>query len=169
MNIAKEAILKNQDCKCNVHPSFLLGKSNFNCQEEQYINVTKLKRILNYSQSLNNGFDISTKNLKNYLEKNDKKSIRFDKYYSFYVNQENYNSQLNNIISAQNSNDELNFDDCGWWCVLGCGSDYGCCGNYSGCCLFWSINCLIHDSLCSNCEPNWFCLPGCIEDTRYYK
>ena len=48
--------------------------------------------------------------------------------------------------------------------LLGDGSDWGCCGNYDGCCYFVAPICLIHDQLCSNCTPSWFCFSGCIPD-----
>ncbi len=44
------------------------------------------------------------------------------------------------------------------------GSSHGCCGNYSGPCMFWHPVCHLHDALCSNCSPRWFCLSGCIPD-----
>lgn len=44
------------------------------------------------------------------------------------------------------------------------GSDLGCCGNYSGCCWFSSWECFTHDLLCLKCEPDWFCLSGCVPE-----
>jgi hypothetical protein len=46
------------------------------------------------------------------------------------------------------------------------GSDHGCCGNYSGPCLYWHWACYVHDVLCTNCDPGWFCLPGCVPDAK---
>jgi hypothetical protein len=44
------------------------------------------------------------------------------------------------------------------------GSDHGCCGNYDGDCLFFHPICYLHDKMCQNCTPRWFCLPGCKID-----
>lgn len=46
-----------------------------------------------------------------------------------------------------------------WWPS---GSSHGCCGNYSGPCLYWHPLCYVHDVMCINCEPDWFCLSGCV-------
>lgn len=37
----------NNDCKCTTHPSFLVDKSFFNCQEDNFYDVNKLKIVLN--------------------------------------------------------------------------------------------------------------------------
>lgn len=44
------------------------------------------------------------------------------------------------------------------------GSDHGCCGNYSGPCYYWHPVCWIHDKMCTDCTPSWFCLSGCQVD-----
>lgn len=44
------------------------------------------------------------------------------------------------------------------------GSDHGCCGNYDGDCLYFHPICYLHDKICQNCTPKWFCLPGCKKD-----
>lgn len=44
------------------------------------------------------------------------------------------------------------------------GSDHGCCGNYDGNCLYFHPICYLHDKMCKNCTPRWFCLPGCKKD-----
>lgn len=44
------------------------------------------------------------------------------------------------------------------------GSSHGCCGNYSGPCYFWHPVCWVHDKMCSDCSPSWFCLSGCVPD-----
>jgi hypothetical protein len=44
------------------------------------------------------------------------------------------------------------------------GSDHGCCGNYSGPCYYWHPACYVHDKMCSDCTPRWFCFSGCIPD-----
>jgi hypothetical protein len=44
------------------------------------------------------------------------------------------------------------------------GSDHGCCGNYSGPCYYWHPVCYVHDKICTNCTPRWFCFSGCVPD-----
>lgn len=44
------------------------------------------------------------------------------------------------------------------------GSDHGCCGNYSGNCWYWHPACWVHDKMCSDCTPRWFCFSGCVPD-----
>lgn len=44
------------------------------------------------------------------------------------------------------------------------GSSHGCCGNYSGPCLYWHPVCYVHDVMCSDCTPRWFCFSGCRPD-----
>jgi hypothetical protein len=46
------------------------------------------------------------------------------------------------------------------------GSVHGCCGNYSGPCLYWGPLCYVHDKMCPDCEPRWFCLKGCKPDPK---
>jgi|LakMenEpi03Aug12_release.lakeMendotaPanAssembly.Ray.scaffolds.fasta_scaffold441193_2 hypothetical protein len=41
------------------------------------------------------------------------------------------------------------------------GSDHGCCGNYQGPCLYWHSICWVHDKVCLECTPKWFCGPAC--------
>lgn len=49
----------------------------------------------------------------------------------------------------------------GWWPS---GSSHGCCGNYSGCCYHVHWVCYVHDKICTNCKPRWFCFSGCVPD-----
>ena len=41
------------------------------------------------------------------------------------------------------------------------GGDCGCCGNYQGVCYFWQGVCWVHDYMCQQCSPDWYCLKGC--------
>ncbi len=75
----------------------------------------------------------------------------------FRVSNENFENFIETVQYQTNG-------DCSSWCILGCGSDHGCCGNYSGCCLYRSLACYIHDRMCSECTPAWFCGPGCKPD-----
>jgi hypothetical protein len=163
-NVANNSILNKEDCECTVHPAFLLEKTNFNCQEEQFIKVNELKEILYNYKTENSEIDSSTTNLIRFLDNTNQRQIRFDEYYSYYISKDNYELVLSNFLNPQISAKKTNPGDCAWWCPLGCGSDHGCCGNYSGCCLYWDPACYIHDQLCTDCQPAWFCLPGCQPD-----
>lgn len=150
---AKKRSLQNQtdDCGCTLHPGYLLEKTGFFCQEDFTMNVDNIRNTISHNKDMFT--DAKSISLDNYLKTVTSETITFDKVYSFYVDKGLYLETLDNIKRG-----------CGWWCVLGCGSDWGCCGNYSGCCLFSSPICYIHDAMCTDCEPEWFCLPGCVPD-----
>ncbi|MGY0427191.1 MAG: hypothetical protein ACWIPI_10265, partial [Polaribacter sp.] len=46
LSSAYRSISNNSECDCSVHPAFLIGKTNFNCQEEQFIKIDTLRKIL---------------------------------------------------------------------------------------------------------------------------
>lgn len=94
-----------------------------------------------------------------YLNNSSEEEISFNEYYSYYMSANDFQRFIDNQLASSSFG-----GDCGWWCLLGCGSDHGCCGNYSGCCLYWNPICYIHDRMCTDCEPAWFCLPGCKPD-----
>lgn len=147
----------NSDCDCTVHPGFLVDKTFFNCQEDQYYSIADLKEAVDdYAE--NNQLDTSTLNLKNFVDTEvATDSIRFNDFYSYYVSKEDFRIFIDNSLTSTQG-------DCAWWCPLGCGSDHGCCGNYSGCCLYVHPICHIHDKMCIHWKPAWFCLPGCKPD-----
>ena len=155
LNTRIRANNENSDCDCKVNPEFILNKTFFNCQEDQFYEVSQLKQIIS-DYSTNNQLDSSTTALKSFLNNTSLQKINYETYYSFYVTPDNFDTFVNNVAQTNG--------DCSSWCPLGCGSDHGCCGNYSGCCLYWDIHCYIHDKLCVNCTPSWFCLPGCKPD-----
>lgn len=157
VNSVIRAYSEDEPCDCTVHPSFLLNKSFFNCQEEQYFDITWLQTVLDDYVLDNETIDVNTINLREFLSSYEKDYLRFDDYYSFYVDKEDFELFISNITTSSSG-------DCAWWCPLGCGSDHGCCGNYSGCCLYRHFICYVHDRLCTNCTPEWFCLPGCKPD-----
>lgn len=156
INSVLRAYETNADCGCTVHPEFLLDKSFFNCQEEHFYKTALLKEIV-YDYAAENPIDLSTENLMAFLNTYEGETIRFDDYYNFYVSKQDFNLFVYNTLKA-------NSRDCAWWCPIGCGTSHGCCGNYSGCCLYRDITCYIHDKICTNCKPAWFCLPGCKPD-----
>ncbi|RKE92332.1 hypothetical protein [Ichthyenterobacterium magnum] len=152
--------IENEDtCNCTVHPEFLIDKSFFNCQEDHFYNTSALKSALNQYTSENSDIDSSTNNLITFLSTYEEQTISYNKYYSFYVTNEDFQIFINYQTASSSGN-------CAWWCPLGGGSDHGCCGNYSGCCLYWHAACYIHDKMCSDCKPSWFCLPGCVPDAQ---
>lgn len=144
---------ENSDCNCTVHPGFIVDKTFFNCQEDQFYNVDELSSILS-DYADNNVLDIPTSNLITYLQNTSETKIRFDDYYNFYFPKEDFQNSITDFL--QNSPNKR--------CWLGQGSGHGCCGNYSGCCYYINPICHVHDAMCSDCRPSWFCLPGCKPD-----
>jgi len=156
INSVLRAYATDTDCGCTVHPEFLLDKIFFNCQEEHFYETKLLMAILD-DYSKENPVDVSTNKLMDFLKTYNKETIRFDDYYSFYVNKQDFDLFVTNTLKTASR-------DCSWWCPLGCGSSHGCCGNYSGCCLYSHILCYVHDAMCTNCKPKKFCLRGCKPD-----
>lgn len=70
-------------------------------------------------------------------------------------------SAIDAYVSLHPENIASGSGDClgGWWPT---GHSHGCCGNYSGCCWYWHPACYIHDKMCINCKPRWFCFSGCV-------
>lgn len=151
--------------QCVPLPEYVLGKSYFWCQEDFFIKVDIIKRVFKRHPELLQ--DFKAKNLFNYINTTKKEFLPYVEIYSFSFPQDKYLQTLDAIYSKNNQNTNGNRElvaNCGWYCLLGCGTDPGCCGNYSGCCLLSSLACLIHDEICSSCEPAWFCLSGCVPD-----
>lgn len=122
----------------------MVDQIGFYCQEDYRINRTQLLDIINDNPSVFS--DAKSQNFENYLMNLSSTQITYLDYYSFYHDIDDYELSLERTIN-NNSNR----------CLIGNGSDLGCCGNYSGCCYWWSHACLIHDVLCSDCSPALFC------------
>lgn len=144
---------ENSDCNCTVHPGFIIDKTFFNCQEDQFYNVAELSSALS-DYAINNELDTSTSTLITYLQNTNDTNIRFDDYYNFYFPKEEFQNSISDFL--QNTSKKR--------CWLGLGSGHHCCGNYSGCCYYVNPICYVHDTMCSDCKPSWFCLPGCKPD-----
>lgn len=155
LNTRVRANNNNTDCKCRVTPEFLIEKSFFNCQEDQSLEVSELKQIL-VGISENVQLDQSSIALLDFLNNTSEQIIDYPTYYDFYLARDDYDAFIENYLQ--------NDRNCSKWCPIGCGTDHGCCGNYQGCCLYRHVACLIHDGLCTNCKPAYFCLPGCKPD-----
>ncbi len=158
---ASTSIIEEKDCECTVHPAFLVDKTYFNCQEEQFYEVGALKEILKDYGSQNSKLDYSTLSLINFLNQTDEKVLRFDDFYSFFISKDDFAKKLSQF---KNKSENVDKGDCAWWCPIGCGSSHGCCGNYSGCCLYAHVLCYVHDRACTNCRPPEFCGPACRAD-----
>ena len=159
---------KDGTYECVPHPGYILGKSYFWCQEDFFVKVALIKDVyLKHPELIE---DIKARKLYDFINNTNEDFLSYDKIYSFSIKKEDYLKSLDNIVmrnksmnSSQNRESQV-ASDCSWWCPLGCGSDWGCCANYSGCCFYRSIECYIHDRLCSDCEPRWFCFSGCVPD-----
>ncbi len=155
--------------ECLPHPGYILGRAYFWCQEDYYVKVNLIKNIYKIHPELIK--DNKNQKFLSYINSVKNDSLAFDKIYSFFIDKQDYLKSLDNIVARNNSlssatavsASELD-NGCAWWCPLGCGTDRGCCGNYSGCCYYTSLLCYIHDAVCTNCTPRWFCFSGCVPD-----
>lgn len=139
-------------------PTFLVDKTFFTFQEDLKVDLTPLKSnigLLEDEASIyNNQSDL---NLIEFIRTTNKDIVSYDEIYSFYVNKSTFKQHVSDRTT-------FNKKDCSKWCVIGCGTDWGCCSNYSGCCYFSSMTCLMHDLACIECTPAWFCFSGCVPD-----
>ncbi len=88
-----------------------------------------------------------------YLQNTSETKVRFDDYYSFYFLKENFQNSVTDFYKTLLVN------------VAGLDKDRAiCCGNYLGCCYYVNPICYVHDTMCSDCRPSWFCLRGCKSD-----
>lgn len=165
----KMRAFENNFYQCVPHPGYILGRSYFWCQEDFYVDVKLIKNLYKTHPELIK--DLKSEKLLNFINSTQSDLLSFDKIYSFYISKDNFLKSLDNIFSRNNpSSDNKTTSiaelsgDCSWWCPLGCGTDWGCCGNYSGCCLYSNTICYIHDAICTNCQPRWFCFSGCVPD-----
>ena len=110
---------------------------------------------------LNEDININVQNFIQFIDNNPD----FSKEKGAYVFKEVLETMNETSISAQKLFEEIDIyvDEqskrrkaaASWWPS---GSDHGCCGNYSGPCWYWHPLCYVHDVICTNCEPAWFCL-----------
>ena len=146
-----ERYFANNVCECTVHPAYLIGKTNFSCIEDHKLvtNILKTEVSLNKEKYT----DENSKRLISFLENYTDETIKFEEVYNYYYPISQYKKDIIANISGKS-----------FGCILGTGSAHGCCGNYSGCCYYIHPVCYIHDAMCSDCKPKWFCLPGCRPD-----
>lgn len=143
----KNREFKTKKCECTVHPGYLTDKTAFACMEDHVLNNSKIIfEIENNSDIFN---DNASRNLLIHLKKNTQGTTSFKDMYNFYYPLDKYKENISSKAAT---------------CLLGQGSSHGCCGNYSGCCYYINPICHIHDAMCSDCKPRWFCLPGCKPD-----
>jgi hypothetical protein len=154
--VNRAMVSNSNTCDCSPFPLYFINQSPFLCQEDLSYDVNKLLvKLENDSTEISSKYDEETiQKLNTYLRTKSTETdiIPFEELYV----------ELGNGVS---SNEFVNVIDDHIetaWCLLGQGSDLGCCGNYSGCCWYWSIHCLAHDLACLNCEPRWFCFDGCV-------
>lgn len=156
INVKLRSLSANSPCECSVYAGYLVNKMNFTCQEDLFVPVSVINELVrNEEQQFANSrqAQLFDRHIQSQLEPN-QTEISFDKIYSFYGSKQQYIESLNNL---KNGNQNRG-------CIFGQGSSHGCCGNYAGCCYFWHVGCWIHDKQCGTCSPEWYCLPGCVED-----
>jgi hypothetical protein len=152
----KRALESNsEDCNCAPVPMYYKDESPFICQEDLSYNVnTLLEKIDENINDISQNYDtVTIETVKEYLESkaNEGDFISFEDSYvdlSNGIPTNTFNIAIEDYIETS-------------WCILGQGTDLGCCGNYAGCCWYWSTTCFLHDVACLNCEPAWFCFTGC--------
>lgn len=154
-SIAKRTKINPLDAGCTIHPGFLVGKSFFGCQEDHTISRTELTNALDdYEIEFGNSSFIQS--IRDMLSFNSSVNISFKDIYTASNSGTNFQNSTAPPINPSSGN-------CGT-CWLGCGSDHGCCGNYKGCCYYVHGLCYLHDKMCKNCKPKWFCGPQCKKD-----
>ena len=127
-------------------------------QEDFVVDLAVLKEnIVLLEMEANTNGTIHDVNMVNFIKTTPKHKVTFDEIYSFYVSKSVFKQHIADKAILKEG-------DCSESCVIGCGSDWGCCGNYSGCCYYSSLFCLSHDLMCTNCTPKDACLPGCKPD-----
>ncbi len=159
----KRQLANKGDCECTVHPSYLIDKTGFLCQEDFYIPIEIFKNSPEQRSRnvvYNDTEEVLFKQFINPYIKNKRKFIRFDNFYSFFVSKPRFNA----FVQVMKNDDLLKTKGSDCW--FGKGSDHGCCGNYDGCCYYTHIACYVHDKMCTDCKPRWFCLSGCIPDKK---
>lgn len=154
LNVKKRSLEQNSACECTLHPGYLLNKNGFMCQEDFVMQVSEVKTIIENSPS--EFSDNESQSLLNFLTNTTEQTFNFKELYSKYVSIEDYNASLENLRNSGSNTQSR--------CWLGLGSSHGCCGNYDGCCYYVNPICHIHDAMCSDCSPRWFCLSGCVPD-----
>lgn len=140
---------------CTVNPGFLASKVYFGCMEDMiYSKVDLLSILTEYGNEF--GIDSELQNMKSNVNQSLQDTFTFKDVYSMVIPIQTYNNYLDSAQISSGFN-------CSYCYIFGliCGSDYGCCGNYKFCCVLKHKLCYVHDKICKNCSPKWFCLPGC--------
>jgi hypothetical protein len=160
---------QNPDYACVPYPAYLLGRSYFFCQEDV---VVKKDLVLSIFRDHPDLLSVPrNQQIHAMINSSQKEQFGFDEIYAFSMERSVFLETLQ-LMRNKQQNERIPNEGrsqgggCAWWCPIGCGSDWGCCGNYSGCCLYASLECYIHDRICSNCEPRWFCFNGCVPDKK---
>jgi hypothetical protein len=163
--------------ECVPNPFYILGQSFYSDIKDINIPKQTAQNVLKSHPEIKNSKGVPELNA--FLNNLKIDNISFDQIYFLFVDKQQYikfleitpnESRLNlmqksspRILNKQGVS-KSEGGDCGWWCLIGCGSDWGCCGNYEGCCLIWNPLCYLHDDICTCCEYVEFCLPGCVPD-----
>lgn len=141
-----------------ISPSFLVEKSHFIFMEDFNVNLDILKDNIDLleAEAINTGWQ-QDMSLVNFIQNSTQNSVTFDVLYSFYIPKADFKQHISDkaIFKA---------GDCSESCIIGCGSDWGCCSNYTGCCYYSSYLCYMHDLLCTDCAYKKACGPKCQPD-----
>lgn len=133
-----------------VYEGFNRGFSSFSLSEDLIVNVDEFSNTINQNTQASQQMEsVFIKDVLNQINTNNISIFELEK----------------NLVSFT-ANNPSKFE--GEVSPLGYrwpkGSDHGCCGNYDGNCLYFHPICYLHDKMCKDCTPRWFCLPGCKKD-----
>lgn len=132
---------KLAELKCTTYNGYIVGLSPYHAKEDIIIN---------------------TKNLKEYLSAGNARKLTSPQVNIIVETLNNYSlseialSDLENEVEQDMLKQSKTLKTA--WLE---GGDCGCCGNYEGVCWFANDACYIHDYLCQDCKPQWFCFKGC--------
>jgi hypothetical protein len=160
INTKLKAVEQQSDFyECLPYPGYLAGKSYFWRQEDVWIDIQLIREVFDEHPEIK--ADSTLLLLKDFIDSTSQKVVSYDKIHRLLVDRDDFKAFLNRISTAKHivhsppSANRVEAD-----CLLK-GSDHGCCGNYSGCCYYFRLECYIHDKMCIDCNPRWFCLRGC--------
>ncbi|MBC5773142.1 hypothetical protein H8S95_03625 [Pontibacter sp. KCTC 32443] len=164
LNTIDRSFKENVDCECTPHPGYFIDKTTFWCQEDYFLNVNLLNKHLRENKDF--VVNLGGNDLINYIQslKDKREVVSFKEIYFLNRSEAEFKTLIakkykSDIVSSEKvkMGDALVLESD---CLMGKGTDLGCCGNYSGCCWLATYECWLHDVECWNCDK-WHCGPAC--------
>lgn len=135
-----------------VYEGFNRGFSSFSLSEDLIVNVDEFNNTINQNSLA--AQQVESVFIKEVLNQVNSNNISI------------FELERNLVAYTVNNSDKFEGDVSALGYRWPKGSDHGCCGNYDGDCVFFHPICYLHDKMCKNCTPRWFCLPGCKVDKK---